>query len=74
MHGLVTPTVKLQEEGGILLPRCRVCNKVPAQGIHGGIRLRKAFICSKCEQEITCIDVGSAKYHILVEKIKIILK
>ncbi len=58
----------------LLLPRCHICNQVPKEGIRGGIRVKKAFICNRCEQAITNVDVGSAYYHILLEKIKKILK
>ncbi|MDD4803111.1 MAG: sigma factor G inhibitor Gin [Syntrophomonas sp.] len=58
----------------IILPRCRICNQVPAGGIRGGIKINKAFICTPCEQEITNMDARSAEYRIIIEKIKRILK
>jgi hypothetical protein len=74
MRGASNPTVEQEVEGGIVLPRCRICNQVPLKGIHGGIRLKRAFICAQCEKELTYIDVGSANYQIILEKIKNILK
>jgi len=59
---------------GILLPRCIMCGQVPQGGIRGGIRIKKAFICTPCEQQLIHSDVGSIKYQILLEKIKQILK
>jgi len=68
------PLVKPKAAGGILLPRCYVCNEVPAQGIHGGIRLNKSFICTGCEQRLILAEVGTAHYQKIIEKIKQILK
>jgi len=68
------PIVEHEVQSGLLLPRCRICNQVPREGIRGGIRLKKAFICTKCEQELAHIDVGSVNYQYILEKIKEILK
>ena len=68
------PTIMPEAAKAILLPRCTICNQVPKEGIRGGIKLKKAFICTQCEQEIANVDVGSANYQILLEKIKRILK
>ncbi|PKM77479.1 MAG: hypothetical protein CVU90_06425 [Firmicutes bacterium HGW-Firmicutes-15] len=74
MRRASVPTIIPEVAKAIILPRCRICSQVPKEGIRGGIKLRKAFICTQCEQEITNIDVGSANYQILLEKIKRILK
>ena len=59
---------------GVLLPRCYICGEVPEEGIRGGIKLKRAFICTRCEQDIIAADVGSSQYRRLLEKIKMILK
>jgi hypothetical protein len=59
---------------GILLPICHICNQVPEKGIRGGIRVKKAFICTKCEQEMVFTKVGTHAYMKLLEKIKQIFK
>jgi len=55
---------------GILLPRCYLCGEVPSQGIHGGMTIRKAFICCDCEQDIVHMEVGSIQYQTVVNKLK----
>lgn len=59
---------------GVLLPRCYFCGEVPPGGIRGGIKVKKAFICIKCEKEIVALQVGAPGYHELLEKIKQVLK
>lgn len=59
---------------GELLPRCYFCGEVPAEGIRGGIKVKKAFICMKCEKEIVLLKVGAPGYQELMEKIKRVLK
>ena len=68
------PITEQEVHKGILLPRCQICNQVPAQGIKGGIKIKRAFLCNKCEQELIHIKVGSADYQIMVEKVKQLLK
>jgi len=58
---------------GILLPRCYFCGEVPPQGIHGGMIIKKAFICSACEEEIVHLQVGSTNYRRVVNKLREIL-
>jgi len=60
-------------EKGILLPRCYLCGEVPSQGIHGGVKIRKAFICSDCEQDIVHMEVGSVPYQTVINKLREIL-
>jgi hypothetical protein len=59
---------------GVLLPRCSLCAEVPEQGIKGGIKLKKAFICNQCEEKISHAEMDSDYYEILIEKLKDILK
>lgn len=56
-----------------LLPRCAICENVPAEGIAGGMKIRRAFICNQCEEKIVTMDVGSQEYHAMVSTIKSIL-
>lgn len=58
---------------GKVLPFCSMCNKVPPGGIRNGIRLNKAFICTRCEQQIAHSNIGSVHYQLLVDKIRRIL-
>lgn len=55
---------------GVLLPRCHICKEVPKKGIRGGIRIRKSFICEKCESHIVALQTGCSEYHIVLEKLK----
>lgn len=59
---------------GVLLPRCCFCGEVPAQGIRGGVIIKKAFICMSCEQDIINLEVGSSNYRVVINKIKEILR
>jgi hypothetical protein len=68
------PVVEHDVPRGVLLPRCIMCGQVPQGGIRGGIKVKKAFICTSCEQQLIYSDVGSIKYQIFLEKIKQILK
>ena len=68
------PTIVPKIAKAIILPRCQICSQVPKGGIRGGIKLKKAFICTQCEQEIANVEVGTAYYQILLDKIKKILK
>lgn len=74
MSNASIPMIEREAHRGVLLPRCIVCEQVPSGGIRGGIRVKKAFICTPCEQQLMQSDVGSIKYHIILEKIKQILK
>jgi superfamily II helicase len=73
MRRAFVPTISEPARANIL-PRCTICNQIPKEGIRGGIKLKKAFICTRCEQDIANVDVGSASYQILLEKIKRILR
>lgn len=59
---------------GILLPRCSICDKVPEEGIRGGFKIKKSFICKECELAIINMDITASNYGKLIEKIKNILK
>jgi hypothetical protein len=74
MRRASVPMITQEVASRNLLPRCTICSQVPRGGIRGGIKLKKAFICTQCEQEIANVDVGSANYQVLLEKIKRILK
>lgn len=63
-----------EEERGTLLPRCLLCYMIPEKGIHGGIKVKKGFICKSCEKDIVNFEVGSKNYLYLLEKIKKLLK
>lgn len=55
---------------GVLLPRCHICREVPEKGIRGGIRVKKSFICEKCEAHIVALQAGSSEYQVVLEKLK----
>ncbi|HEX3011770.1 MAG TPA: sigma factor G inhibitor Gin [Syntrophomonadaceae bacterium] len=65
---------ELTKPKGVLLPRCHFCGEVPPGGIRGGIKVKKAFICIKCEEEIVSLQVGAPGYSELLEKLKRVLK
>lgn len=48
---------------------CKICG----QPIRNGIKLKKEFICDKCEKEIVNLDIDSEKYLFYKNKIKQIL-
>ena len=47
--------------------------KRQALGIHGGVMIKKAFICSACEQDIVNLQVDSTNYRAVINKLKEIL-
>ena len=53
-----------------VLPVCSFCSQVPAQGIKGGIKVGKAWLCQACELKIILSEIGSNDYMILLEKIR----
>ncbi len=55
---------------GILLPVCVICEQTPARGITEGILVSGRFLCTRCEEEIVCAQVGETRYFDLKEKIK----
>jgi hypothetical protein len=55
---------------GVLLPRCSLCGEVPEKGIRGGIKIRKSFICEKCESHIVALQTGCSEYQVVLEKLK----
>ncbi|MGR6837234.1 sigma factor G inhibitor Gin [Syntrophomonas erecta] len=63
-----------QSESGVLLPRCSLCGQVPEKGIRGGIRIKRAFICEKCEADILNMEVGSPRYQDYINLMKEIFK
>lgn len=74
MNKASVPIAQHDVSRGILLPRCILCEQVPNDGIRGGIRVKRAFICTKCEQQLIQSDVSSIDYQKILEKIKMILK
>lgn len=59
---------------GQLLPRCYFCGEVPREGIHGGVIIKRAFICHSCEEQIIDLEVGSLHYREVIDKLKEILR
>lgn len=59
-----------QEKMGRLLPCCSVCGQVPPEGIHGGIKIKKFFLCRECERTILTVEIGSPEYEKLMYKLK----
>lgn len=55
---------------GELLPRCRLCEEVPLQGIRGGFLIGGMFICRKCEAMIIRLQVGTREYEDVLRKIR----
>lgn len=55
---------------GALLPRCKLCEEVPADGIRGGYLISGMFICRACETMIIRLQVGSRDYDELLRRIK----
>ncbi len=67
----VSGSVQLKQPGRCtVLPRCSICDQVPEGGIRDGIRLYKAFICTRCERQIAYCDIESVQYQHLVDRIK----
>lgn len=63
-----------EKEKGLLLPRCSFCGQVPAEGIHGGLKLKGMFVCRECEGKILTMEVGTTAYEDLMETIKRLFK
>jgi hypothetical protein len=72
-HRISVPGLETAPKG-ILLPRCHICSQVPAEGFRSGIRIKKAFICKQCETDIINMDMASARYELIMNKIKSIFK
>jgi hypothetical protein len=66
--------LSIRRAGAMILPRCHICSEVPPLGIRGGIRLKKTFICSACEQQLVQTEVATAQYLRILEKLKEIFK
>ncbi len=45
---------------------CIICSEQKTQGI----RICEQWICTDCEREIVCTDVGDVRYHFFVEAMK----
>ena len=56
----------------ILLPRCCICNEVPAEGICGGMKIKRNFLCQKCEEAIVTA-YGTIDYNEILGRIKALL-
>lgn len=74
MNKASIPAADNEAEGGVLLPRCILCEQVPPDGIRGVVKIKKFFICASCEQQLVRSDAGSTYYRHLLDKIKQILK
>lgn len=60
-----------------VLPHCIVCGKVPANGIMGGIFVKRQFICDCCETKIVNLDrekQSEEQYLTIAGKLKKIWK
>jgi len=57
-----------------VLPVCSFCNQVPEQGIKGVMRVGKAWLCQACETKIMLLEVGSADYEIMIDKMRNVWK
>ncbi|HEX3015260.1 MAG TPA: sigma factor G inhibitor Gin [Desulfobacteria bacterium] len=53
-----------------LLPVCIICGQTPSLGIMDGVILKGKFLCSNCEQHILSLEVDSADYEQVVEKLR----
>lgn len=73
-EGMKEKSSTCHESGAKLLPVCAICHLIPRNGIGGGIRLKKSFICSDCETEIANLTADQEVYEEMIEKIKMILK
>jgi len=63
-----------EKQTGVLLPCCAICEQVPPEGIKGGIKIRRGFICSDCEKTIIGIDASSREYNRILLKIRAIMR
>ncbi len=66
--------IEQEKRLGVLLPCCCFCRQVPEEGICGGIKLKKGFLCNRCEREIISVEPGSSNYQDVLDKIKNLLK
>lgn len=64
----------LEEKKGILLPRCCICNEVPVEGICGGMKIRRNFLCQKCEEAIVKLTAETADYNEILSRIKALFR
>jgi hypothetical protein len=55
---------------GVILPRCHLCGEVPEKGLRGGIKIKKIFICERCETQIVSLQVGCSEYNYLLQELK----
>lgn len=63
-----------EEKRGVLLPRCCICNEVPAGGISGGMKVKRNFLCQKCEGAIIRLTAESADYNEILRRLRALFK
>lgn len=55
---------------GKLIPRCKLCDKVPPRGLVDGHFFSGLFICRICEDAIVKSEVGTTEYDYYIEQVK----
>ncbi|ADI00851.1 MAG TPA: hypothetical protein GXX39_06115 [Syntrophothermus lipocalidus] len=55
---------------GQVLPRCKLCDEVPEEGLRGGYLINGIFICRGCEAVIMRLQVGTPDYEEMLNRIK----
>ena len=64
----------IDDSGGKLLPVCSICQQVPTAGIIGGMKIKRWFLCQSCEIEIVNLNLETAHYVEIMNKIKAVMK
>ncbi len=72
MAGNSLSPIQKPNYSGCVVPRCSVCQQIPAAGICGGIKLGKAFLCQECETVLMQTPVGSNEYHRIMEGLRLV--
>jgi len=57
-------------ERGRLLPRCKLCEEVPVEGLRGGYLINGMFICKSCETVIMRLQIGAPDYEEMMKRIR----
>ncbi|NLO96862.1 MAG: hypothetical protein GX091_02100 [Peptococcaceae bacterium] len=56
-----------------LFPKCEICSLTPSLGLYDGFRLRKKFVCAKCEEIIIKTAFEDSQYQVNIQNIKRII-